>query len=313
MGLIQSQIKNRDNIIVLPNNKIMRIMTYNINQMVSIYSKKNIKHILNYVIKIINNESCDIVALQGIYGWENIYDVYEMIKKNKINIIPEFDKNNDNIILTRHKIKSFGTTEITNINGENIYGRQYCCCVNIEIYGKIISIYNTMLPGDIHNIKNTEIRSMEINNIVNIVNDNIKHLNETYKKNKNLNVSDIHILMGCLNVINNENKKSQEAHLDIYNTEYENMLSVLKAIDIHELLDSDNTTIYKTRISYGLLMQMNDTILNLIENNYNINNIFNKIYNDYGIFPIKAYVDKNILLSDNYPLIIVFMIKQNNL
>lgn len=293
-------------------NKIVRIATYNINQIKSIHSKRHMATIINDIVCLIQNETYDIVLLQGILDEEIMYDIINATPLT-INTVPSKLFNSEcasvvgsscgsdkiiptNLLLTRFIVKDYGIENITD-DQNNIFENHYCSFINLEIYGRIISIYGTQLTNDINNIKNTNIRNMEMEKILYIIQQNADYVIDKFEANR---ISNVHILLGCLNI--------SETFGGLINKEYVNLMRKVNGLDIYRLLNQKNpgnTTIYKTRTSYTIILIKENEILESIDNEY----IKNKMFEYYGIYPLESIVCLNMQHSDHFPVVTTFMMK----
>jgi hypothetical protein len=311
----QSKSKINGNVKTI-NNNIIRMVTYNINQTKSVCSNKNVNSFIADIIKSLNTDIYHIVAVQGIFDAEILFNIYKQIQESNsnINIAPQYTIHNtekstikmilDNntisidtsncVIITKLNIQSYIMTDITDNTNQAIFGKQYCCAVNLEIYGSIISIYTSSLPDDIFAIKNISVRSNEIDNIMECVSNNVSHIKLALQE-----MNCVHVLMGCFYI--------PEIYRGNVNKEYIDFFRKIKGIDIYRLLNGDrvgNTTIYKTRISY-LVILIND----MFEQVIGTDDIPNKLLELYGLYPLESVVSLNFQYSDHFPIITTFMIR----
>jgi hypothetical protein len=218
-----------------------------------------------------------------------------------------------NIILSKYPIVSTIYAELDGDHTiDDIIGVHTILGANISISGNIISIYNTELSKDIRtaNIINTDVRSKEIRAIFSVMQ---KNMEELATKFQTYNKTDVHLLLGSLNINESDGTDMTE--------EFTSFISNNHCVDVLRYLTDDYgyTTSTRERLNY-VLMKLTDDIYEP-DSVYNDNlqelktpkDLFNFIFKRYGIYFLDIYVRTDMPIGGgqiNYPIECVFMINK---
>jgi len=298
----------------------IKLTTYNINLYNSLSIRDKIYNILKYLFEPINGKRNDIICIQGFkdrYSQEQfIRNVLIYAKKSNIKLFisPTFDNINTNISQlvsesfnivwnSSHNKSESMKDDVSNviISTYEILGYKKVNNVlisNILIKNTVVSIYNVLLVGDLTNVNISfaKNRRNSIDEIEKLLHENIVELKK-YAKNK---LSNIHLIVGTMNVNEVENNKISD--------EYLYMLSKFK-YDIHRCLnamDVSYTSRNHKRSDYILMYICPDIYKNQkITSNKDLMNL---VFNKYNIHFIESNI-KSDIETIHYPVETVMMLK----
>jgi hypothetical protein len=227
------------------------------------------------------------------------------------NIIIETVRENDDNHSS--KILSNDTTIIRNDESDDYQNvPTYVQCVNINVNGTFMSIYNIELEDDNIGINNKSIRKKQLFELRNIIEDNRRKIFVNQDLRKFINGDhtylacnrDLHIVTGMFHI--NEYKNN------IINSEYTKSLDILSSIDIHKWIaslkkdnDKDNTNIRMTRDSYIYLCSENVKRENDIQKKSML------MFKNHKLVITSSNIMKNQVdmnQFNNYPLDVLFMV-----
>jgi hypothetical protein len=268
----------------------VKLVTYNIKT--NSYSENKFDNILMYLTYEKKNI---IYCIQGLYDntfriklSESLKDYSKYFPDNYI--IPSISNNNDNInkiglfYISTYPILNYDIYTFTKNNNillnsldKNSKG---ILTINTLINNHIVSLYHVALQHDIPSIMNCNtIRSKQIKELFNIINNNITSINNTTLiNNNNYKQSNIHIIIGS-----------------IYDPLIDN--KVIDSIDINPLIN--NETIHNKKhceYIYIYLHNYNETIKE------DIITYIKKL----NIEIIDAKINSNVTYTENYPFEIIF-------
>jgi hypothetical protein len=318
MGIEFSKIHEKK--IQLPNNyKLLKILSYNVRLISSSLYRAN--KIGYYLAKLNNGINNDILCLQCIYDVEcknTIIEIFKNIYKN-IYIIPQNMDDIGFLILSNYEIIDYKYNKfIDNIKSDNNIDQYGVICVNINIDGHLISIYNTCFPTDYKNIiSNKEIRYIYFEQLQLYIKQNIKHICTTNLLTK-YTPTNLNLVVGSLNIsgLNMNNIHQTD--------EYQNIMINFNYIDIYKLLNINKNLFINERKDYIFMYLIdNDDInndkkehihkiinpikkkMNKTKDYKNIQNIIFKYYNT-------NFIDSSIInmdYSDHYPIELILIIR----
>lgn len=319
--------KKKETIIPVGYKKI-NIISINIDIKNSINLKKNICTSVNYIL----SNKFDIACFINIKDKISLYNFIEHIKKKSkekniilyfspyydiiindssfINTytISEEDKNNSDslnnyyphLLISKYPIHSYTIDNLNNNRTTTLL------CVNIIINGKIITIFLTSLSRDIESLKlsNKNNRSLEIIKIKKKINKTFNYLKNNFTK-----TTDIGILIGNLNI--------NEFNINGLTNEFLTFIKTCRVVDLHRYKYPNDKLITNNnkRLLYILYILTDDLFNNKSEYNIELTNVttpkdmFDIIFQRYNFYCLDINIDKNNLLSNNYPIKIEFIIK----
>lgn len=140
-----------------------------------------------------------------------------------------------NIIISTYPIIDWYFSDLDESHdADDLYGIKSVLCANIRVANKIISIYNYELNNDLNSVGviNEDIRSLELKTLNYEIRRNKNEL-LTNQKYSSYKLSDIHLIVGCLNI--NEFEK------DFVKKEFIDTIKKLKGFDIYRFLNQENS------------------------------------------------------------------------
>lgn len=301
--------------------ELLKIVSYNVDIINSINIRTTIGLITEYIFSNNKNKQNDIICLQGIrdkiamtllvkfiksYSKKSKIDIY-IVPDLNIELDNEFESplhnsfgaswgdtdnyedelETKNIIISKYKILSHFNSKLS--DDINLIG------ANILIKNKIISVYTSGLTEDIGDINNNNKRNEEINEIPNIIDNNIKEIQNL----KEGTLSNIHFFCVCLNIPEIENLKLSSLFINITKNN--------KYVDIYRLknkLVNGNTNKQNIRIDYIFLVLTEN-----IEKPNSQKQLLESIFKKYRIHFIKNNVRNDITDSNHYPIECICMIQ----
>jgi hypothetical protein len=226
-----------------------------------------------------------------------------------------------NLIISRYPIHS-QITDIINVEGQvdDILGLQCIIGANIIINNKIISVYNCTLSEDVKQagIVNDDLRVKECEAIFKVINGNINCLQKLQSSPnllQNLELTDINIIAGNLNISDIINKK--------LNIEYTNLILNYNLADLYRYRNPDTkgyTNTSKKRADY-LLFKITDDLYDekspyfkqfhkIRSKMKNDKELFKLIFKRYKVYFVDCYVYKDNYVSnspESFPVELIFM------
>jgi hypothetical protein len=286
-------------------------------------SKKKLSNRLSYDFK-----KSEINEIQNEIDIENLKSSTSL-RKNTTNTRFELNNNrssnksrneekirSQNIIISRYPIIEQLFVELGDLHEvDDIIGIKTMIGANINIHGNIISLYNTELSDDIKlaHLLNNSVREKEISAIFNAIEENILQLaQEKYSKYV---LTDIHLLIGSLNIPEKINEKD--------NDELCTILQKYHCVDLFRYMFFDDpgyTNSTNDRLNYIFMVfteDMYDKKKIFYKKLQKVNTckaLFDLIFERYGLFFLDFGVYTNNIYHSfaNYPVESVFMIKNND-
>jgi hypothetical protein len=290
--------KNKDNVKIPDNYNLIKIISYNVRL---IFGSPLRANKLGYYLTQANNHlHNDVICLQGIYDYESREIIINILKNDYPHMytIPD----NTNVLnLTTHNIKKCGIGtlilskyEVINYmfqkfdeNAKQLPEHTSAICVNINVNGNIISLYDVQLQSDYKNIvSNRKIRSKQLDELQIFIEKNISNLH----KNTLYNKTNIHLITGSLNILGK--------NVNTFSSEYMEMMQKYNFIDIYKLINN-NPILSNNRLDYVMLYLPNN--INIDENTQSIFEYFKINFIDISI--------QNIDYSDHFPIETLIMFK----
>lgn len=316
------------------NTKLLKISSFNVNLSDSVNRMANIDIIIKYVFSEINNLILDIICIQGIndINVSKIFIRKILAVSNKngcpVEVYPKFDvrtsksvdisyekewnssetnkKVCSNIIISKYPIINYNDGNNDNNNNDKNNNDNNISCVNIDIDGYIVSIYNIVLSEDVLHLSNHEKRNSEINILIKNIKKNSDYLKKYNLKLQNKYIiKDTHIICGNFNIIEMKN--------NFFNSELTHVLKSLNAIDVYRY----NSMINKKEDSgFNNSYDIRDcyiTILSFDSSNpeqKSIKEMVTDIYKNHGIAIILAYVVTSIKVNEYFPIEIILLLNK---
>ena len=338
MGNKQTHINDFSKINIPDDYTIIKLISYDVNLYNSIAMRENVYEIIKYIFGSDDKKNADIICLQNIQDKYALYDLVKSIKKTTINknlsiylcpafndisvdtkeidnsfdiiwsnskpVSHDYEYNVNNIIISRFPIISYSVTKLSEDNRTII-------AANINIKNKIVSVYNTYLSNDLINthIDNKTLRNHEIDKLESVINQN-KHLISTSVKYVYYRKSDIHLIVGNLNIKETSFKTLTDEYIDIVKDKH--------YIDVYRLQNPDiigNTNIFNTRTSY-IICKLLDKYCEKQSKYYKMlkkikepNDILKILFKEHQLYFIQTFVNYAIDYRNYYPIECIFMLK----
>jgi hypothetical protein len=339
MGIRSSRVsKSYKNIKIPKKYKVIKVATFNINVRNSIGLSDNIIDIVRYIFNDVNSKHIDIICLHGIHDTFSLEELikgvnkYAQLNDIEIHTLPEFKemedirkkrtkkstmhlpsiiastkhndygiKYSDSVILSRHKIrKYFMDTTI----GNDIYPDRNYIVANIEMYGKIISIYNISLSSDIGIVDSKQQREKELTLFDDLFLQNIQELDELGNKD-----TSVHLLLSALNINEISDKMPNE---------YVKFVDKYNAIDLYRChnIDGDGFTTAKHKRHQYMFLILTKDILDkkskyhdAFVNAQDQNDLMKVIIRRYKFHILEIGVTELDTSGSNYPVECIFILK----
>ena len=284
-----------------------------IHQSKSIFNKNTITELC------INSESLenqkeksvdkDAITNEGLcnsvkYSYRNSLDLLNSSTSND-------NKLRKNIILSRYPIINYKEEQLEIDDIDDFLGTGTVVYCNININGKIISVYNTDLSEDHEriNLINKWKRKKELKKLFKIISSNIRDISTNVKFNLYKH-SDIHFLCGDLNI--------QEIYEGELTNEILDLLQKYKCVDLFRCINNNNdpgfTTITNKRTEYIFMVttpdiyDTNTEYGKQLKRVNNIDDFLRLLLKRYNIHFLEINVIKK-KSGENYPVECIFAIK----
>lgn len=330
---------NKQNVKIPSDSSVFKISTLNVNLNDNINRDNDIKIISEYVFSELYGIENDIICLQGINNDEfnnkliSKIKSLSKIKKVPIQIVPIINPNkckNDELASHENSIEEIWNTkyEINNVNNSNIIISKYpilaskiiklntrdinnketkhAIVANINISGYIVSIFNIFLTEDYIGVSNNKYRNDEIINLMKFINENTNYIKEQNKllwKNS-LIIKNINLICGCFNIPEIINNKINAEFINIFKNA--KLIDLFKCYNMSKKNYIDGNTVNNYRNCYMTLHYYNSS--NSITEMLDVNGLFKKIFDIYGIGIILSCVINHIQINQYHPIETIFIL-----
>lgn len=196
--------KNKKKINIPKNYELLKIVSYNVRLL--FHSPLRAAKIGYYLVD--NSIDNDVVCLQEINDIKSRETIIDIVKESYPNIcvIPSEYDNVGLLLLSKYKVIDHKCIKFDEKNSE-IVEYSGILCVNLEVCGNIVSIFNVQFQSDFKNIiSNRRVRGQQMIQLIELLRDNMED-------NKKLN-----FVIGSLNVLKKEYNEMVEQNnfYDIY-------------------------------------------------------------------------------------------------